>query len=42
MTFTDFTSGAASGDKGFYVPYFDTNFNYFPFYYTFLKEFNDQ
>ena len=33
MTFTDFTSGAASGDKGFYVPYFDTNFNYFPFYY---------
>jgi hypothetical protein len=33
MTFADFTSGAASGDKGFYVPYFDTSFNYFPFYY---------
>jgi len=33
MTFTDFTSGAAAGDKGFYVPYFDTNFNYMPWYY---------
>jgi len=33
MTFPDFTSGAAAGDKGFYVPYFDTNFNYMPWYY---------
>jgi len=33
QTFTDFTSGADAADKGFYVPYFDTNYDYHPHYY---------
>ena len=33
QTFQDFTSGADSADIGFYVPYFDTNYDFHPFYY---------
>jgi hypothetical protein len=33
QTFTDFTSGADAADKGFYLPYFDTNYDYHPHYY---------
>ena len=32
-TFADFTSGADAADKGFYQPYFDTNYDYHPHYY---------
>ena len=35
--FPDFTSGADAADKGFYVPYFDTNYDYHPFYYQWDK-----
>ena len=32
-TFADFTSGADAADKGFYQPFFDTNYDYHPFYW---------
>lgn len=35
QTFADFTSGAAAEDLGFYLPYFDTNYDYHPFYYQY-------
>lgn len=37
QTFQDFTSGADSADIGFYVPYFDTNYDYHPFYFQWDK-----
>ena len=37
QTFQDFTSGADSADRGFYVPYFDTNYDYHPHYYQWDK-----
>lgn len=37
QTFTDFTSGAAAEDLGFYVPFFDTNYDYHPFYFQWDK-----